>query len=135
MGIQFPPIAFLYLLYLFIYVLFCLFFFLFFFSYIIHIFVQWYKALLNLNLNLNKYLKQSCQKWYLLKNRNQKQKNCSYFPFDGGFSLKIEAYYNTILGVLQNYKSDHPSIPTKPWLLPILTLKLNKETSFMATKN
>ena len=38
MGIQFPPIAFLYLLYLFIYV--------------IHIFVQWYKALLNLNLNL-----------------------------------------------------------------------------------
>ena len=48
MGIQFPPIAFLYLLYLFIYV-----FFLFFFSYIIHIFVQWYKALLNLNLNLH----------------------------------------------------------------------------------
>ena len=45
MGIQFPPIAFLYLLYLFIYVLF---FFLF-----IHIFAQWYKALLNLNLNLN----------------------------------------------------------------------------------
>ena len=42
MGIQFPPIAFLYLLYLFIYV---------FFFYIIHIFVQWYKALLNLNLN------------------------------------------------------------------------------------
>ena len=48
MGIQFPPIAFLYLLYLFMYVLFCLFF----FSYIIHIFVQWYKALLNLNLDL-----------------------------------------------------------------------------------
>ena len=44
MGIQFPPIAFLYLLYLFIYV---------FFSYIIHIFVQWYKALLNLNIKLN----------------------------------------------------------------------------------
>ena len=40
MGIQFPPIAFLYLLYLFI----------FFFPYIIYIFVQWYKALLNLNL-------------------------------------------------------------------------------------
>ena len=39
MGIQFPPIAFLYLLYLFIY----------FFPYIIYIFVQWYKALLNLN--------------------------------------------------------------------------------------
>ena len=49
MGIQFPPIAFLYLLYLFIYVyLFILFYFIF---YIIHIFVQWYKALLNLNLN------------------------------------------------------------------------------------
>ena len=52
MGIQFPPIAFLYLLYLFIYVLFCLFvvflFFAFCFSYIIHIFVQWYKALLNI---------------------------------------------------------------------------------------
>ena len=43
MGIQFPPIAFLYLLYLFIYV---------FFSYIIHIFVQWYKALLKLNIKL-----------------------------------------------------------------------------------
>ena len=41
MGIQFPPIAFLYLLYLFIHVFF-------FFSYIIHIFVQWYKALLNI---------------------------------------------------------------------------------------
>ena len=45
MGIQFPPIAFLYLLYLFIYVL---------FFYIIHIFVQWYKALLNLNLNYSR---------------------------------------------------------------------------------
>ena len=43
MGIQFPPIAFLYLLYLFIYVFFCF----------IYIFVQWYKALLNLNLNLS----------------------------------------------------------------------------------
>jgi len=44
MGIQFPPIAFyfLYLLYLFIYI---------FFPYIIYMFVQWYKALLNLNLN------------------------------------------------------------------------------------
>ena len=48
MGIQFPPIAFLYLLYLFIYVLFCLFVVVVFFSYIIHIFVQWYKALLNI---------------------------------------------------------------------------------------
>ena len=48
MGIQFPSIAFLYLLYLFIYVFF---FYLFiYFFYIIHIFVQWYKALLNLNL-------------------------------------------------------------------------------------
>ena len=50
MGIQFPPIAFLYLLYLFIYVFFYLFIYLFIFFYIIHIFVQWYKALLNLNL-------------------------------------------------------------------------------------
>ena len=45
MGIQFPPIAFLYLLYLFIYVFFYLFIY---FFYIIHIFVQWYKALLNI---------------------------------------------------------------------------------------
>ena len=51
MGIQFPPIAFLYLLYLFIYVFF-IYLFIYLFFYIIHIFVQWYKALLNLNLNL-----------------------------------------------------------------------------------
>ena len=63
MGIQFPPIAFLYLLYLFIYVFFVFFliylfilFYYFFFCYIIHIFVQWYKALLNLNLNSSRSL-------------------------------------------------------------------------------
>ena len=48
MGIQFPPIAFLYLLYLFIYVVVVVF-----FSYIIHIFVHWYKALLKLKKKLN----------------------------------------------------------------------------------
>ena len=52
MGIQFPPIAFLYLLYLFIYVFFFFIYLFIIIFYIIHIFVQWYKALLNLNLNL-----------------------------------------------------------------------------------
>ena len=80
MGIQFPPIAFLYLLYLFIYV----------FFYIIHIFVQWYKALLNLNLNLNLVVDNSKIKWGFCVNGTLK----GYYYQNNIISMLVNWYLN-----------------------------------------